>query len=176
MWWLFHLRGSDIIVALAGSPRFNCEIRSVCVCVGVCFSEAVGGLMGPFIYSFLFEGAPLTQEGHAHQVHMALFNTLLADTHTYAYTHTHTHTTFQPTLLSVSPWELSLLGDCLGWKNKSAETPKESPSSKFNWAFAYLWATGKWIYCQINQNLDFVPLCEPQCPGLHRKAPLKLHN
>lgn len=47
--------------------------------------------MGSFIYSFLFEGAPLTQEGHAHQVHMALFNTLLADTHTYAYTHTHTH-------------------------------------------------------------------------------------
>lgn len=60
------------------------------MCVGVCFSEAVGGLMGSFIYSFLFEGAPLTQEGHAHQVHMALFNTLLADTHTYAYTHTHT--------------------------------------------------------------------------------------
>jgi len=53
------------------------------------------------------------------------------------YIHTCTHIPAQITL-SVITEELSLLGDCPGWKNKPAETPEESPSSIFSWALAYL--------------------------------------
>lgn len=85
--------------------------------------------METFIYSSLFEGATSAREGYSHQAHMALLNTL----HTHTCTHIPGHIT-----LSVIPEELSLLGDCPGWKNKPAERPEESPSSIFSWALAYL--------------------------------------
>lgn len=128
----------------------KCWVNMLCVCACVCVSGAVGGLMETFIYSSLFEGATSAWEGYSHQIHMALFNTL--------HTHTHKHT-FQCTLHCVIPEELSLHGDCPGWKNKPTETPEESPSSIFSWALAYLWATGKWIYCKINHTRTLYLMC-----------------